>query len=73
VISAIREALSGGLLSVSQNVDHGRLFSDIDSFVKLSKGNTSVTEVSFRPVNIKGDDTLHIGKDGKRSSQSQVA
>jgi hypothetical protein len=59
VITAIREALSGRTITVSQNIDHGEcLFSNIDSFVKLSQGNTSVTEVYCYPYDKEGDDAL---------------
>jgi hypothetical protein len=62
-ITVIREALSGTILRVSQYVDNG-LFSDIDAFVKLSEGNTSITKVRFYPFEKKGDDELwkKIGK-----------
>jgi hypothetical protein len=59
VITAIREEFSGHSIYVSQNIDRGRcLFSDIDSFVKLSQGNTTITRVYFFPYNKNGDDTL---------------
>jgi hypothetical protein len=59
VIAAIREELSGGTIIVSQNDDRGKyLFSDIDSFVEMSQGNTSVTQVYFYPFDKEGDDTL---------------
>jgi hypothetical protein len=55
VITEIREELSGS----SINVDHsGCLFSDIDTFVKLSQGNTSITKVCFNPYDNEGDDAL---------------
>jgi hypothetical protein len=56
-ITAIREVLRGTLIRVSQNVENG-LFSDIDSFMKLSEGNTSVTDVHFYPFDKEGDDEL---------------
>jgi hypothetical protein len=55
---AIRKALSGATIEVSQNVDYGVLFTDIDAFVKLSQGNTSVKEIHFYPFDKKGDDEL---------------
>jgi hypothetical protein len=59
VITAIRGALSGTFIDVSQNDDHGGfLFSNIDSFVKLSQGNTSITSVHFYPYGKEGDDVL---------------
>jgi putative lipoic acid-binding regulatory protein len=56
-ITAIREALSGTVIRVLQNIDP-RLFSDIDSFVKLSKGNKSITTVEFNIFEIEGNDAL---------------
>jgi hypothetical protein len=59
VITAIRGALSGTFIDVSQNDDHaGCLFSNIDSFVKLSQGNTSVTRVFLNAYGQEGDDVL---------------
>jgi hypothetical protein len=58
VFSAIREALSRTTLEVAQYSENG-IFSDIDSFVKLSQGNsTSITVVDFYPFDKEGDDTL---------------
>jgi hypothetical protein len=59
VITAIREALSGRTIAVWQNVDHGGcLFSDIDSFVELRQGNTSIKAVHFYPYDKERDDSL---------------
>jgi hypothetical protein len=60
----IREALSGQRLFVSQENDLQGLFSEIDSFVKLSQGNTSIIEVWFYPFEKEGDDELweKVGK-----------
>jgi hypothetical protein len=58
VITAIREALSESIIIVSQNDDQDYLFSDIDSFVKLSQGNTSITNVILYAFDKEGDDTL---------------
>ena len=56
-ITAIREALSGTTLRVSRYPNDG-LFSDIDAFVRLSEGNTSITKVHFYPFEKKGEQTL---------------
>jgi hypothetical protein len=58
VSAEIREALRGTTLRVSQFSDDNGIFSDIDSFVKLSQGNTSVTNVHFHPYDKEGDDEL---------------
>jgi hypothetical protein len=50
-ITAIREALSGTEMRVSQHDDHGGgLFSDIDSFVKLSQGNHQSNQSNFSSI-----------------------
>jgi hypothetical protein len=56
-ITAMRDALTRTSLRVSQYDDDG-IFSDMDSFVKLSQGNTFITEVTFFPYDTDGDDTL---------------
>jgi hypothetical protein len=56
-LAAIREALWGTILRVSQYSDNG-IFSDIDSFVELSQGNTSINEVDFYSYDKEGDDEL---------------
>jgi hypothetical protein len=56
-ITAIRKVLSATSMIVSTYDDNG-VFSDIDSFVKLSQGNTSITEVDFYPYDKEGDDAL---------------
>jgi hypothetical protein len=66
-LAAIREVLSGTILRVSQYSDNG-IFSDIDSFVKLSQGNATITEVNF--IHSTRKEMMFYGK---RSSQSQVA
>jgi hypothetical protein len=65
VITAIHEELSGNSIVVSQSVDRGMcLFSGIDSFVRLSQGNTSITKVHFPPYDNEGDGALweNMGK-----------
>jgi hypothetical protein len=56
-IIAIREALSGPILRVSQYADNG-IFPDIDSFIKLSHENAAITRVEFYPLDKNEDDAL---------------